>query len=291
MPLESELAAHYQRFCTTHPFKETKLADATWRYIDCGRGGRTFFMIHGLAGDATGFYQYIESLENEYRVIAPTVPALDTMDGICRGLDALLAREQVGRVILCGASWGGMVAQGFLHRYAEHVEAVILIDTAGPDPAMARRNARKQRALGFVPWCLVRSLFRSRITKLLKVPGELTERQEAELRFQRSRLDVRLADLSKEQLFAQSRAVHDFLADVNYTSEHGRAWTGRILIFQSSDDPGQSRTDDPDALERLYPGAHVITMSGAGHLGFMLRRDDYLREIRSFLAGLPTDAG
>jgi pimeloyl-ACP methyl ester carboxylesterase len=176
MPLESELAAHYQRFCTTHPFKETKLADATWRYIDCGRGGRTFFMIHGLAGDATGFYQYIESLENEYRVIAPTVPALDTMDGICRGLDALLAREQVGRVILCGASWGGMVAQGFLHRYAEHVEAVILIDTAGPDPAMARRNARQQRALGFVPWWLGRSLFRSGIKKLLKVPGELTER-------------------------------------------------------------------------------------------------------------------
>ena len=130
-----------------------------------------------------------------------------------------------------------MVAQGFLHRYAQRVEAVVLADTAGPKPTTARRNVRQQRGLGFIPWWLGRRLFRIGIKNLLKVPGEITERQEAELRFQRSRLDARFASLSKEQLFAQSRAAHDFLADVRYTSEHGRAWTGRMLIFQSAMTP------------------------------------------------------
>ena len=85
MPWESGPAAAYQRFCATHPLKQAALLDTTWRYIDCGRGQRTFLLIHGLVGDATGFSQVVESLESEHRVIAPTVPALDTMDEICRG--------------------------------------------------------------------------------------------------------------------------------------------------------------------------------------------------------------
>ncbi len=290
MPRESGPAAAYQRFCTTHPLKQAALPDTTWRYIDCGRGQRTFLLIHGLVGDATGFSQIVESLESEYRVIAPTVPALDTMDDICRGLAAVLAREDISRVVLFGASWGGMVAQGFLNRYAEKVEAVVLADTAGPNPAIARLNARQRRLLGLLPWRLGRSLFRRAIKHLQRVPGELSERQEAELGFHRSRLDTRMADLSKERLLAHSRAAHDFLADVGHTSAQRRGWTDSVLILRSSDDPSLSETDAAHALNELYPSAHVVTMSGAGHLGLILRREEYLREIRSFVAQLPADA-
>ena len=289
MPRESEPAAAYQRFCTTHPLKEAALSDETWRYIDCGRGRRTFLMIHGLVGDATGFSQIVESLEGEYRAIVPTIPALDTMNGICCGLEALLTREHVSRVILFGVSWGGMVAQRFLHRHAERVEAIILADTVGPNPTTARLNARQRRMLGLLPWRWARSLFQWRIKNLQQVAGALSERQEAELQFHRSRLETRIATLSKERLFAHFRAAHNFLADVGHSSEHGRGWTGRMLILRSSDDPSLSRTAEAYALDRLYPKAHVVTMSGAGHLGLILRREEYLREIRSFVAGLPTD--
>jgi len=290
MPRETEPAAAFQHFCTTHPLKQATLQDTTWRYIDCGRGRPTLLLIHGLVGDATGFSRIVESLEREYRVIAPTVPSLDTMDDICRGLAGVLAREQVSRVVLFGASWGGMVAQGFLHRYAEQVEAVILADTAGPNSAMARLNARQRRVLGVLPWRLGRSLFRRAIKHLLKVPGELSEAQEAELGFHRSRLDARIAGLSKERLLAHSRAAHDFLADIGHLSAYRRGWTGSVLILRSSDDPSLSETDAAHALKERYPSAHVVTLSGAGHLGLILRRDEYLREIRSFLAELPSDA-
>ncbi len=279
--------AHYDHFCATHPLKTADVSDTTWRYIDCGRGGRTILMIHGLAGDATGFYRMIESFEGEYRVIVPTFPALDTMDGVCRGCEGLLDAAGVGPVSLFGASWGGMVAQGFLHRYPERVEAVILADTSGPNPAAARRNAQQSRVLGFVPWWLARRLFQVGIKRLLKVPGELTEEQEAELRFQRSRLDVRLAGLSKELLFAQSRAAYDLLKNVSYTADDFRAWAGKMLVLQSADDPGLRRGDDAYALDTRYPGAQVVTMRGAGHLGMVLKHHDYVREISSFLAALP----
>ena len=223
-------------------------------------------------------------------MIAPTVPALDTMDDICSGLAAVLASEQVNRVVLFGASWGGMVAQGFLHRYAAQVEAVILADTAGPNSAMARLNARQRRVLSLLPWRLGRSLFRRAIKHLQRVPGQLSESQEAELRFHRSRLDTRIADVSKERLLAHSRAAHDFLADVGHTSAQRRGWTDKVLILRSSDDPSLSETDAAHALDELYPSAHVVTMSGAGHLGLLLRREEYVREIKSFLAQLPADA-
>ena len=279
--------AHYERFSATHPLETTDVSGATWRYIDCGRGARTILMIHGLAGDATGFYRMIESFEGEYRVFVPTFPALDTMDGVCRGCEGLLDGAGVGPVVLFGASWGGMVAQGFLHRYPGRVEAVILADTSGPNPAAARRNAQQSRVLGFVPWWLARRLFQVGIKRLLKVPGELTEEQEAELRFQRSRLDVRLADLSKELLFAQSRAAYDLLNDVSYTAEDFRAWAGKMLVLQSADDPGLRRGDDAYALDTRYPGAQVVTMRGAGHLGMVLRHHDYVREIESLHQPLP----
>ena len=279
--------AHYERFCASHPLKTADVLDATWRYIDSGAGARTLLMIHGLAGEATGFYRMIESFQGEYRAIVPTFPALNTMDGVCRGCKGLLDEAGVGPVVLFGASWGGMVAQAFLHRYPERVEAVILADTSGPNPASARRNAQQSRVLGFVPWWLARRLFQVGIKRLLKVPGELTEEQETELRFQRSRLDVRLADLSKELLFAQSRAAYDLLNDVSYTAEDFRAWPGKMLVLQSADDPGLRRGEDTYALDTHYPGAKVITMHGAGHLGLVLRHDDYVREINSFLVGLP----
>ena len=167
---------------------------------------------------------------------------------------------------------------------------VVLADTAGPNPAMARLNARQRRVIGLLPWRLGRSLFRRAIKHLQRVPGELSDRQEAELRFLRSRLDTRMADLSKERLLAHSRAAHDFLADVGHTSAQRRGWTDSVLILRSSDDPSLSETDAAHALNSLYPSAHVVTMSGAGHLGLILRREEYLREIRSFMAQLPADA-
>ena len=57
-----------------------------------------------------------------------------------------------------------------------------------------------------------------------------------------------------------------------------------MLILQSADDPGLKRVDDAHALDTLYPGAQVVTTSGAGHLDLVLRHDDYVRKISRFLS-------
>jgi pimeloyl-ACP methyl ester carboxylesterase len=67
-----------------------------------------------------------------------------------------------------------------------------------------------------------------------------------------------------------------------FTPDNPRGWPGKVLIIESDDDPAIGARDRA-LLRRTYPNAQVHTFRDAGHASSILKREEVLSIIRSFL--------
>lgn len=75
---------------------------------------------------------------------ATTAPGMVTMEEFADDLCALLDRQQIARVTLCGLSMGGYIAWQFVRKYPDRLQSLILCDTrAVADSAEGAAGRRK----------------------------------------------------------------------------------------------------------------------------------------------------
>lgn len=266
-----------QEFGERYPLREIGVEGVPWSFIAGGRGDSTILWLHGAAGDAYQMQRFIQPLVGETRFIAPTLPAVDHLESVFRGLDAILAEQNVDRLIVAGGSFGGMIAQAFARHSAERLDGLMLFDTAAPNADVAQRNRRRMAVLRHLPWPLLRWAFTKSLGRLLRVPGELTEEQKLELSLATERFRASLRRLTKERLLAHSALAHEFFA----SDPSAAGWSGPTLVIRSKDDPSQEGLAGP---ESIYPRVRLIEIdAGVGHLGSLLRCEDYLTAFREFI--------
>ena len=68
-----------------------------------------------------------------------------------------------------------------------------------------------------------------------------------------------------------------------FTRDDLKDWSGKILIIESDDDPAISARDR-SLLKSTYPHAQVHTFADAGHASSIVRREEVLSVIKTFLA-------
>lgn len=139
--------------------KTVKLRNATLNVVEAG-GGPILLLVHGFPLDHSMWQHQLESLSDNYRVIAPdlrgfgaSTGATDTItmeqlaDDMAELLDGLDIHEPI---TFCGLSMGGYVAWQFWKRHANRLSHLILCDTrAASDTEEAARGrlAMAQRVL------------------------------------------------------------------------------------------------------------------------------------------------
>src|SRR3712207_1100966 len=96
--------------------KKLSVGGVEWEYLTGGRGEQTILMFHGAVGGAETMLRLASAFAGEYRFVAPTVADVRGLDQVCDAASAILDREHVGRAVLFGGSFGGLVAQAFLKR-------------------------------------------------------------------------------------------------------------------------------------------------------------------------------
>ncbi len=265
-----------QEFVERYPRREIDVDGVPWSFIAGGSGGSTILWLHGAAGDAYQMQRFIQPLVGETRFIAPTIPAVDRLESVFRGLDAILADQNVDRLIVAGGSFGGLIAQAFAGHSAERLDGLMLFDTAAPNSDVAQRNRRKMAVLRHLPWPVLRWAFAKSLGRLLRVPGEFTEEQRLELSLAAEQFRASLRRMTKERLLALSALAHAFFA----SDPSAAGWTGPTLVIRSKDDPSQKGLAGP---ESIYPRVRMIEFDGVGHLGSLLRCEDYLSAFREFI--------
>lgn len=261
--------------------KRLKIKGIEWSYVAGGRGEQAILMFHGAAGGAETMQWLAERFADEYRVIAPTVADVRRLDEVCDAASAILDREHVGRAIVFGGSFGGLVAQAFLRRRWRQVEHLILLSTSPPDRAAGARTQRVTRLLRLLPFRVTRGLMKLELSKHLGSP--VPEEHATRVAEFRRRLDDYFdRRLTKETLLARVALGVDFNRNESYTPGDCPEWRGRVLIIESEDDP-MIPAAERLRLRETYPGALVCTFEGAGHMIPLLMLDELVGVVKAFL--------
>ena len=263
------------------PEKSLTIRGVEWRYETGGRGEQTVLLFHGAVGGAETMRTLAEAFAGEYRTIAPTVSDVSTLDEVCDAASAILDREHVGRAVVFGGSFGGLVAQAFLRRRPRQVEHLILLSTGAPSRAVGRKTARLTRLLRPFPFPLLRWLIKAELRRSLAAP--MPPEQAARVEGFRQRLDDYLDHrLTKRTLLARVALGADFNLNEPTGAELYEGWMGRVLILDSDDDR-MVTAEDRRRLREAFPRALSCTFHGAGHLIPLLMADELVEVVRAFL--------
>src|SRR5215218_10442161 len=120
--------------------KSLKIKGVEWRYVTGGRGEQTMLLFHGAVGGAETMRWVASAFEDEYRTVTPTVADVHTLEEVCDAASAILDREHVGRAVVFGGSFGGLLAQAFFRRRRAQVRDLVLLSAAAPSPEAGART-------------------------------------------------------------------------------------------------------------------------------------------------------
>jgi len=249
-------------------------------FIERGTGP-VVLLVHGFPLDHSMWDAQIETLGNDYRVIAPdlrgfgrsrVVPGTATMDqmadDLAQVLDAIDVREPVA---LVGLSMGGYVAMAFCRNHADRLGALVLCDTraAADAPAAAQtRHETAQRVLAEGTEPLVEAM----IPKLF-APSTLDGRPET---VERVKAMIRQADPRGVAAALLGMAQRPDSTDVLRRLD--RPTLMLVGEYDILSPPAEMR-----AIADAMPNASVVEITAAGHLSPLERPDAVSDAIARFL--------
>jgi len=116
-------------------YKKLKCAGGSCFYVEYGQKNRKVIVfLHGYSDSAKTFEPLKSYLGKKYRVIIPDMPMI-RKKGVSYDLETLSAfvndlvtRIGLSRFILCGFSFGGLVAADYAYRYPKKVKKLYLLN-------------------------------------------------------------------------------------------------------------------------------------------------------------------
>ena len=112
----ADKAASLQAFRASYPTSTIIVDGVTWEYLAMGKGSKTIAFLHGMTGSYDIWWQQLEALKGNYRVIALTYPAVGSLEEMEKGVLAILDPEGVTNFDVVGQVCGGKVcAAGRCH--------------------------------------------------------------------------------------------------------------------------------------------------------------------------------
>jgi pimeloyl-ACP methyl ester carboxylesterase len=253
-------------------------------FVERGSGDPLVF-VPGLQGRWEYHRPTVEALSRTFRVmtfsLADRVPPPPQhggtgLDGYVSQIAAALDRAAVPRAVICGVSFGGLVALRFAARYPERTAALVLASTPGPLWTLRPRHevyARYPLALG--PLFLMETPFRLR----REVPTAIPSRA-ARVRFTLGQLRT----LVRARPSIRGMARRARLISASGRTEECAVVTAPTLILH-----GEPRLDHvvdvagTTEYGRLIRDARVTMLAGTGHLGSITRADAFAGIVREFV--------
>jgi pimeloyl-ACP methyl ester carboxylesterase len=263
------------------PEKSLNVRGVEWRYATGGRGEQTILLLHGAVGGAETTGRLAEGFADEYRTVAPTIADVRTLDEACDALSAVLDREHVGRAVVFGGPFGGMLAQAFLKRRPRQVEHLVLLGASLPNREAGARAGRMLKFLRLLPFALTRALLRLEMSKGLDAPAppEVAERV---AEFRRHLDEYFDRGLTRAALLSRLALSVDFNSNEAQAPGDLDGWPGRVLIVESSADPA-TPSEERRRLREAYPRALVCAFEGAGEMIPLLRLEELVGVVKAFL--------
>jgi pimeloyl-ACP methyl ester carboxylesterase len=262
-PYKSEL----KRFRQTHAVKTITSKGNQWTYFAGGKGDEVVLVLHGGGGPAESLFRYIMMFEEEYRVIAPTVPS--SVDCVADVMDAILEilnKEKIAKVHIFGVSNGGMIGQCLVRKHPQMVSTLILFHSMLPSKDYARVFARRVKLFSIIPGRITNTLGRKWIIKQLRSDGKNAKPGEAAFWSAYFRELYGSEFMSKEHFVSRAKILTDYFQNYQFTPDDLIQWKGSVFIIESEKDQVVNQ-HERGRLKNFYAQAKTHTFTGRGHLG------------------------
>ena len=233
-------------------------------YIEAGPADAPCVLfLHGIGSNATYFRFQFAALSQHFRVVAWNAPGYWMSDNLkteqptdadyAHAVDDFTLALGLDSLVLCGNSFGSVVAQAFAMRHPQRVRQMILTGTG-----VGQKQLSPQR----------REAFEARARRIrlgsyqygdAGVDNLVGPHASAELR-------AMLVEVTRgTQAAGLLRAVSFRLSDF-YTPDLASALTMPVLLVQGSEDRTNPRQDNADLLLPQLPHGRLVELAGIGHL-------------------------
>ena len=275
----------YDAFMKKVPYQTAVVDDVKVRYQYGGKDGAPVILFFNGLEMQEMWMPYAERLGEKYRFLIYEYPfhttdADEQIDFAAKLLKAL----SIEKVILIGASDGGIHAQIFAKRHPELVLTMILMTTLTMDSDYVR-DIRKERFSTPIPLLLLKLVPAKTEMKLLlkKSTGFLECESEEDRKYGRGFYETVASDLNYKQRFIHSFRCVYMLKDYPLFKESDFEYLrGRIQVLLSEKD--MFKKEDQDRLADLFRklDAEILSVPG-GHAGFIVQSEHYIDLVEKFL--------
>lgn len=262
-----------QAFRKSHAHQHIEFDGASWNFIVTGVGNQTILFLHGMAGAYDIWWQVIEALRDRFKIISLTYPPVTSLEGLRRGILAILEKEKISKCHVVGSSLGGYVAQYLAHTNPGVIDRAVLANTFPPNNIIVEKTRKLGKILPFLPpWAIMLYLRRNVTTAIYPAAGE----SEIVLAYM---LEQSHGKMTKKQFIARYRCCLDYFDPPVSTLSRKP-----VLIIEADNDPLVEKALR-EMLKTTYPSARIKILQGAGHFPYLNRPEEYTRILLDFFGG------
>ncbi len=270
-------------FQANHTYRERKISGGTFRYILSGKkDGKTLVFLNGGMNTLEMWMSYVDALAEDYQVLLFNYPQeLKTNQELVTGMHEFFKVLGVEQPFFIGASDGGMVAQIYAQKYHGEVGGMVLISTGGMDEKTLKSLKKKYFFAPLMLFYMKHCNYEKLKPKLLKATmRHIRDESEEQIAYAKDMFETIFKEYKKEKDVHISGLLADLMNQTPVTEKDFEKLEGKVLLLLPNQDffSGKMQED----LIRLMHDPKIRYVSG-GHLSTILKADDYIRTIRSFL--------
>jgi pimeloyl-ACP methyl ester carboxylesterase len=253
--------------------------------VDRGRGVPVV-VIPGIQGRWEYLGPTIDALARSFRVITFSLDAPseasqpgDALDELASRVFSALERLEIGRAVICGISFGGLVALRFAVRHPTRTAALILVSTPGPDFRLSTRHRRYARSpFIFGPLFLAETPWRLRQEIVRALPAF---RDRVRFGWRQART------LFTAPLSLRAMAARGLLIGTPGLQDDGAQVTAPTLLVTGEPSLDRVvRVESTLAYARAIRGSRAIELADTGHVGYLTRPDRFRAAVQDFVSSL-----
>ena len=274
----------FEHFIMTHTLKNMEWNGLSIPYYCSGTGNKTLLFLSGAHGIPASLYNSILNYEDEFQIIVADISQFHTLEEISFGINGLLEKEGIKRVVPFGQSFGAITAQIYFKRNTSKCDGMILINPVAPKKT---RNKWLWLSLfHIIPISLLRALHKKKL-KSLGSSSEFELSKEA-----RERLEMVEAllsyvmdnELNKQKLTKTLKWIFEWNEKDTYNQWVLNDWQGKIFLITSEDDTGYKYIP---LISESLPDVKLFTFpKGFKHIAPIVHMEKTINMVKEFLKSL-----
>lgn len=230
---EAPLKESLETFFEEHQLNVFEKNNHRLEYYDAGESETLIMLLPSSNGNAVSFFKYIQTLSEQFRVIAPNYEEGINLQSQCEGFLELARSIPHNKLIVFGYSFGGVIGQIMAKISPDAIDGLILFDsetkTKHIHPSLIRKFVKSYKRLNRTLKCFSEKWMYKSLSK--RIAFNVVVGLEEDKHFWEALYKQVLMETSKDRMRLIYDNVREFWQYYELSPEDFDAFKGKVLIL------------------------------------------------------------